>query len=397
MRNRFLMMTLAFWAMNLKADAQDLLMSKAPGLDLKSMLQVKNGQDWEKQLNGKIVVLEFWATWCTPCLANIAHLNELSHQFEDSMVQFISITDEPETKIIDFLKKRKMNGWIGIDKDGTTFKNYKITGRPRTIIVDKEGTIKYCDEPGQLSAEIIRQILAGSYQPTQYKIVEREVKLGSWGGGDDPVYTAQFKKPYLMQQSIRPSIGEGGNGSKFYNGMAGITLLKFNLSSIIAYVYNQPSALRVINKSTYADSLNWDVIYERAKKCTHERAKGELKKMVNDGFNVQITDTIISQDVLEPNFAKSIFLIKENNIDFNKPETKTFQSLDNIFNTLEEKLNIIIYHPEDTNEQYIDIYEIISKYYKMNGEEIKSWLISKGVEFHEAKRPVKELVVRDNS
>ena len=49
--------------------------------------------DWPS-LKGKVVVLEFWATWCAPCIAEIPHLNEFATSLAASNVQFISVDDE---------------------------------------------------------------------------------------------------------------------------------------------------------------------------------------------------------------------------------------------------------------------------------------------------------------
>jgi len=81
----------------------------APELGLEQVLQAPSGTEasWEK-LGGKVVVLEFWATWCAPCIAAIPHLNELADHFKGKPVQFIAITDEKADVVEGFLKKRAM-------------------------------------------------------------------------------------------------------------------------------------------------------------------------------------------------------------------------------------------------------------------------------------------------
>ena len=56
---------------------------------------------------GKIYVVEFWATWCSGCVAQIPHLNELTRKLKDRPVRFISVTDEDRDVISAFLAKRR--------------------------------------------------------------------------------------------------------------------------------------------------------------------------------------------------------------------------------------------------------------------------------------------------
>lgn len=100
---------------------------KAPPLKLTGLLQAsgKLAQNL-KSTQGKVVVLEFWATWCAPCIASMPHLNGLSEKYKNKGVQFISITNESKAEVNRFLKNRKINGWVGIDGAGAMFETYGV-------------------------------------------------------------------------------------------------------------------------------------------------------------------------------------------------------------------------------------------------------------------------------
>jgi len=133
-----------------------------PPLGLETILQAPPGTQasWES-LKGRVVVLEFWATWCGPCIAAIPHLNEMADQFKDQPIQFIAITDEKEPLIAAFLKKKPMRAWVGLDTDRSMFKDYGISGIPHTVVVDQEGKIAAITHPSMLTAQHLKDVLAG--------------------------------------------------------------------------------------------------------------------------------------------------------------------------------------------------------------------------------------------
>src|SRR5258708_33922560 len=91
--------------------------SPAPAINLDQLIpEQPPGNASLSALAGKAVVLEFWATWCAPCIDAIPHVNELAEQFKDRPVQFISITDEESSLIEGFLKNKPIGGWGAIDR-----------------------------------------------------------------------------------------------------------------------------------------------------------------------------------------------------------------------------------------------------------------------------------------
>jgi uncharacterized protein (TIGR03435 family) len=114
----------------------------APPLVFTQLLQAPSGTrvDWAA-LKGKVVVLEFWATWCAPCVASLPHINQLVASLDPAKFQFISIDSEDPKTVRAFLAKKKMSGWVGIDTTGGVPAWYGVNALPTTIVVDTKGKV----------------------------------------------------------------------------------------------------------------------------------------------------------------------------------------------------------------------------------------------------------------
>jgi uncharacterized protein (TIGR03435 family) len=132
----------------------------APALTFTQLYNAPEGTktDWPS-LHGKVVVLEFWATWCAPCIAQIPHLNELSQSLASSNVQFISVDDEDPDVVKTFMAKKHMESWVGVSK--TIFDDYGVQARPTTIVIDTQGRIAARLNPEQLEKDQLVALAGG--------------------------------------------------------------------------------------------------------------------------------------------------------------------------------------------------------------------------------------------
>jgi peroxiredoxin/outer membrane lipoprotein-sorting protein len=96
-------------------------------------------------LRGKIVVLDFWATWCSPCRLSMPTLELLSRQFKDKGLVVLGIDDEDPKEQRAFLESFGYSFSSLIDADGKVKTLYNVEGIPATILVDRQGKIKTYD------------------------------------------------------------------------------------------------------------------------------------------------------------------------------------------------------------------------------------------------------------
>ena len=112
-------------------------------------------------LQGKVTVLDFWATWCVPCIEAFPRLEKLASRFEKEGVEFYSITYEPPSMARPFLAKKGFDVRACTDDDFTTFKAFRAWGIPTVYIIDRKGTIASVVHPEDLDESVIQSVIDG--------------------------------------------------------------------------------------------------------------------------------------------------------------------------------------------------------------------------------------------
>lgn len=174
-----------------KTDAAELgIGSKAPALDIEHWLQDGNGffKPVTEFKEGNVYVVEFWATWCGPCIGSMPHLAELQQQYRGQGVQIVSVSDETVEEVKDLLGRD--NPQVGKTFDEITAA-YSLTtdpdrsvhidymeaanqqGIPTAFIVGKSGLVEWIGHPGNMD-EPLEKVVTDSWDREAYKA---EMKL----------------------------------------------------------------------------------------------------------------------------------------------------------------------------------------------------------------------------
>ncbi len=96
-------------------------------------------------LRGKVVLLEFWATWYGPCVQGIPHLSELQKKYGREDFQLLSLVEEGHQTMDRFLKRTHVDCPIGLES--TSLEDYGISAIPHAFVVDKTGKIAWHGHP----------------------------------------------------------------------------------------------------------------------------------------------------------------------------------------------------------------------------------------------------------
>ncbi len=119
---------------------------------------------------GDYLFLDFWATWCPPCIKSVPHLNQLQARFKDRPVRFFSITYETEGMVEPFLKRHGLEVPVGLDNDFAMFKSYQAWGIPTMFVINPDREIVTVTSPFNITPEVVMEFLdGGTPELEQYK------------------------------------------------------------------------------------------------------------------------------------------------------------------------------------------------------------------------------------
>lgn len=144
------------WLMGGRLGASDVRGRRAPEITVEQWL------NYEPDTKGKVILIDFWATWCGPCQETIPELNQLQSTFSRDLV-VIGISSESESTLRDFMSRVPIAYTIARDSRRTMASAIHVTGIPHVIIIGTDGIVKWQGFPlnpqARLTEDVVRKVI----------------------------------------------------------------------------------------------------------------------------------------------------------------------------------------------------------------------------------------------
>ncbi len=122
-------------ATSLGVDAEQVL---APGFEIPGVDKTIRLSDYR----GKMVYLDFWASWCGPCRQSFPWMEQMHQKYRSQGLEVIAINLDRERKLADTFMQQHPNSFtIGFDIEGVVPLAYEVRGMPSSFVIDQEGVI----------------------------------------------------------------------------------------------------------------------------------------------------------------------------------------------------------------------------------------------------------------
>jgi peroxiredoxin len=113
-------------------------------------------------LRGQVVLINFWATWCPPCRAEMPAIQQVYERYREQGFTVLAVNmQEGDTQVAAFVNEMGLTFPILMDRDGSVSNRYQVKALPSTFVVDRQGVIQNVTLGGPMAAAFIESQVTG--------------------------------------------------------------------------------------------------------------------------------------------------------------------------------------------------------------------------------------------
>lgn len=220
---------------------------QAPNYTFKEILNSKESEISIQDLKGKTVILEFWATWCSPCIPAMKNLDSLQTEFKDDL-EIITISSENRERLEKFIKSTNTN--LRIVSDTTHSSNFKYKVIPHSIIIDKNGIVRAITNPENITKEVLNKLISKNEISVDLKddfYINPTLKVNIIKSISNPDYTIELKSFEQQKRGVQRLTDIDGNNN-------GIEMWNKTIPGLYMNLFDVPTYNRIVFKDSLSEN-----------------------------------------------------------------------------------------------------------------------------------------------
>lgn len=247
----------------------------------------------DQDLSNTHIVLEFWATWCGPCIAAVPHMNELQDKMKGQDLVFLSMTYETPKKVDRTLKRVPFKSVVVSDTTKSTQINFGdgeegLASYPLTVLIDKKQVIQWIGHPNELNTDILKNFVEGTSIKTgkEEPAIQPTEVVSSDSQSAKPIqkkmgiedFLKMWKNPEIVYHLDIKSADDPDAGSKVKIDKGTFMAT----SSSIKEIYDQAFSMQVTLNSDLQKQY-YDIVYinRNATDASLDRLELEILQILN--------------------------------------------------------------------------------------------------------------------
>jgi uncharacterized protein (TIGR03435 family) len=391
---------LTLWSLEAFAQTTTKIGNSSPNLVFEKIINFNQSSATLADFKGKVVILDFWATWCSPCIKSLPELEALQIKYKSDL-QVITITSDPTERIEKFLSKKPLKLPVVIDEQrklATVFPHRTI---PHTIVIDKSGIVRAITSSSQITEEIIGKVISGQ----EINITEKKEVMDF-----DPSKPLSGNENFTYQITITPfqegypSFSNIHTGEGIYKNRR-IYATNLVAQSLFEVAYLFPVSIRTIVEVKDLNKMKWNkdnaICFELTvpEKLSEQRFE-IMKQHLELYFDYK---AVIEERQRKVNVLRQLKNSPKDVLTKSSDKTETYASyggkglsmknspLSKLAEFLESQLDIPVV--DETN--LIEKYDLELAWYNENPQQIHQELKKIGLELVSEERKIKVLVIKD--